>query len=100
MATEEEITAARAEIDQAQAAVSELEPQHRELTEASVAAHADREQALVEVNQRITAARDALGPVDTEMEKRRGAVRAAEDKLRTLEAGGTPSEPPAQGVGG
>jgi chromosome segregation ATPase len=100
MAENEEVTAARAALDQAKAALSDVQDRHRPLLEAAVAAGDAQTEALNQHRAAVREANDALRPVDAELEKAEGAVRTAQAKLDTLEAGSSYTEPEAQGMGG
>lgn len=88
-----ERAALQAAVDQAQAAVDELRPQHDELVAAAAAAGQARAEADAQHKAAVSAANEALRPVDVEMERREGALRAAQAKLE----GNAPGEP--QGMG-
>jgi hypothetical protein len=94
------VAAARAELDQAQAAADELRDEV-EIKFAEIQAFdAERAEALADFKARGKVLGEAYEPVAVEYERRQGSVAAAKLRLETLEAGQEYEEPPAQGIGG
>lgn len=90
---DEERAVLQAAVDQAQAAVDELRPQHEALSKAAADAAQARADSDAKHREAQQAVNDELRPVDAEMERREGALRAAQARLE----GNPPGEP--QGMG-
>jgi chromosome segregation ATPase len=83
----------KAELDQAKAAVKELRKEHDAAEKKVHDVQTRRTKALKDFRAELDKAGEAFQPLSEEMERREGAVRVAEARLRGEEPG------PTQGVG-
>lgn len=96
---DEELTAARAAADQAEAALVSYRPTADGAQAAYAAIVDERNAALASFKERLNAAAGPVEETSAELERREGAARAAHARIADLEAGGTGEAPPAQEVG-
>jgi outer membrane protein TolC len=97
---DEALVAAQAALDQAQAAVEDYRGTYDEAANAYAAIHDERNAAVDEFKRRLNEAAGAVEATSAELERREGAVRAAQAKVADIESGGTGEAPPPQDVGG
>jgi chromosome segregation ATPase len=100
MAESEAVTAAQAELDQANAALKDAYAAYDPVFQETVELDQEKLQALQGFKDRSNEIGGRLQPLSEELDRREADVRRAAARLDALKAGESGEPPPAQGIAG